>query len=50
MACTTCKQKRNIKEEIVKSGEFVSKSAILVAVIWLLLGFYGLYSLIIKLI
>ena len=29
MACTTCKQKREIKKEIIKSTEFVNKGKIL---------------------
>jgi hypothetical protein len=50
MACTTCKEKKNVKEEIIKSGEFVSKGVIWFAVIWSVLGVYGLYTLITKLI
>ncbi len=37
-----------IKEELIKSGEFVSKGIIWFAVIWSLLGGYGLITLISK--
>jgi hypothetical protein len=47
MACSSCK-KKELKEEVIKSGEFVSKGVIIFAVIWSLLGIYGLYSLITK--
>jgi hypothetical protein len=49
MACSNCKKKQNIKDEIVKSGEFVPKGIIAFTIIWFILGGYGLYSLIIKL-
>jgi hypothetical protein len=48
MACTTCKEKKDIKEEMVKSGEFIAKGVIWFAIIWTGLGLYGLYSLIHK--
>jgi hypothetical protein len=48
MSCTNCKEKRNVKEEIVKSGEFVSNGIIWFAIIWTIFGLYGLYSLIHK--
>ena len=50
MSCTSCKEKKYVKEEIIKSGEFVSKGVIWFAVIWSVLGVYGLYTLITKLI
>ena len=43
------KEKKNIKEEIVKSGEFVPKGIVIFAIVWFILGGYGLYSLVIKL-
>ena len=46
MSCKSCKDKKNIKEEIIKSGEFVSKGVIWFVVIWTLLGGYGLVKLI----
>ena len=49
MSCTSCKEKKKIKEEIVKSGEFVPKGIVIFAIVWCILGGYGLYSLIIKL-
>ncbi len=49
MSCTSCKEKKNIREEIVKSGEFVPKGIVIFTIVWFILGGYGLYSLIIKL-
>jgi len=46
MACTNCKEKKDIKEEIIKSAEFVAKRVIWFAIIWSILGLYGLISLI----
>ena len=48
MSCSSCKEKRDIKKEIIKSGEFVSKGVIWFAIIWFLLGCYGLITLISK--
>lgn len=48
MACTSCKEKRELKEEIVKSGEFISKGIIWFTIGWSLLGIYGLITLISK--
>ena len=47
MACSSCK-KKELKEEIIKSGEFVSKGVVIFTIIWSVLGIYGLYSLISK--
>ena len=48
MSCTSCKEKKNIKEELIKSGDFVPKGIVIFSIIWFILGGYGLYSLIIK--
>ena len=48
MGCTSCKEKKEIKEELIKSGEFVSKGIIWFAIGWSLLGIYGLITLISK--
>jgi hypothetical protein len=50
MGCTTCKEKSNIREEMVKSGEFIPKGVIIFMIVWSILGVYGLYTLITKLI
>jgi hypothetical protein len=47
MACSNCKKKEKM-DELMKTGEFIGKAAIWVFVIWTLLGFYGVYSLITK--
>lgn len=49
MACKDCKKKNEFKEEIVKSGNLVSKKIVVFAIVWTLIGFYGLYHLINKL-
>jgi hypothetical protein len=48
MGCTSCKEKKDIKEEMIKSGEFISKGIIWFAIGWSLLGIYGLITLISK--
>ena len=50
MACKECKKKKELKEEIIESGEFVGKGVIVFAIAWTLLGLYGLISLISKII
>jgi hypothetical protein len=47
MACSTCKKKEKM-DQLMNTGEHMSKAAIWVLVIWSLLGFYGIYSLITK--
>lgn len=47
MACSTCKKKEKM-DELMKTGEFMSKTVIWITIIWTLLGFYGVYSLITK--
>jgi hypothetical protein len=46
MACTNCKQNRKTKEEIEKSVKTIGKTAVWIAVVWMVLGVYGLISLI----
>lgn len=48
MSCSSCKQKGNFKDELEKSGSFVSKGVIIFAITWTGLGIYGLISLIQK--
>ena len=48
MACKSCKEKRDIKEEMIKSGEFIPTGIIIFAIIWTSFGIYGVYSLIHK--
>lgn len=48
MACTKCKQRNKIKEDIQNSVSSVSKTVVWVAVIWMVLGIYGLVTLISK--
>jgi hypothetical protein len=48
MACTICKEKKEFKEEIIKSGEFIGKGVIWFTIVWSLLGVYGLITLISK--
>ena len=49
MSCKSCKEKKQIREELYESTKFIENKTIVFLVIWSLLGFYGLYSLIIKL-
>ena len=50
MACSSCKKRETIKDEIKETGDFISKKIIWFALIWSILGLYGLYTLITKLI
>lgn len=50
MSCTNCKQKGNIKRDIVKSTESINTGVIVFTIVWSLLAIYGIYSLVIKLI
>ena len=50
MACTKCKEKRKLNEELAKSAEHIDKGALVFAVAWTLLGLYGLVTLVMKLI
>lgn len=49
MACSTCKKKQ-LREEVEKTTKFVSTSIVIFTIVWFLLGGYGLYTLITKLI
>jgi len=48
MACSNCKQKGKTKEEIEESVKKIGKVAIWIAFAWMVLGIYGLISLISK--
>jgi hypothetical protein len=48
MACSTCK-KKNLRDEVIKTTKFVSTGIVIFTIIWFLLGGYGLYTLITKL-
>ncbi len=48
MSCSNCKGKKDIKEKMIESGEFVNKGVIWFAIVWSLLGGYGLITLISK--
>ena len=50
MACKKCKEKKDFNDEMVNSGEFVSKYVIGFAIAWTALGIYGLITLVSKLI
>jgi hypothetical protein len=48
MACSSCKKKETFKNEIKETGDLVSKKIVWFAIIWSILGLYGLYSLVTK--
>ena len=48
MACSTCKKKQ-LRNEVEKTTQFVSTGIVVFTIIWFLLGGYGLYTLITKL-
>ena len=48
MACSSCKKKQ-LKEEVGDATKFVSTGVVIFTIIWFLLGGYGLYTLITKL-
>ena len=50
MACSNCKQKipTETKKELMKTFDGSSKLGIWLVITWTVLGFYGLYSLIVK--
>ena len=45
MSCSTCKQK-NLKTEMEDTTKFVSSGIVIFAIIWSVLGIYGLITLI----
>jgi hypothetical protein len=50
MACTNCKQngktREEIREELMKSTKVIGRIAIIISLIWMALGAYGLITLI----
>ena len=48
MGCTECKKNKTIKEEILKSTEFIQKGVTWFVIVWSLFAIYGIYSLIDK--
>jgi len=50
MACSSCKNKTNYKDDIQESVKTTQKAVIAVIIVWFLLGCYGVYSLVTKLI
>jgi hypothetical protein len=46
MACSSCKNKSNYREQIIESTKSVENGIVWFSVIWTLLALYGLYSLI----
>ncbi len=50
MACSECKKKQTIKEEILENTKFVSNAVVWFVVVWSGFAIYGIYTLITKLI
>lgn len=48
MGCSNCKKKESFKKQIYESTKNTERGVIWFAVIWFLLGVYGLYSIISK--
>lgn len=48
MGCSKCKKNQSVKDEVLKSAEFVEKGVIWFVIIWSIFGIYGFYSLIVK--
>jgi len=46
MGCSSCKQKRDIKKDLLESTESVNKGVIWFVIVWSLFAVYGIYSLI----
>jgi hypothetical protein len=46
MGCSDCKQKKNIKKDLIESSSIVNRGVLWFVIIWSLLAIYGLYSLI----
>lgn len=44
MACSNCKKRNEIKQEINQGTEFVSKGVIWFVIIWSLFALYGIYT------
>ena len=50
MACSECKKRSNIRDEIIQSSKSVEKRIVWFVIIWSIFGAYGLYCLITNLI
>ena len=48
MACSKCKEKKTLKEDLIKSTGIVSKGIVWFTIIWTIFAIYGIYSLITK--
>lgn len=48
MACKSCKEKREIKKEIIESSRFISNGVIWFVIGWSVLAIYGLVTLVSK--
>lgn len=48
MACSECKKKQSVKQDLLKSTEFVKKGVIWFIAIWSGFAIYGIYTLISK--
>lgn len=48
MACSECKKKQSVKEDLLKSTEFVQKGVMWFVAIWSGFAIYGIYTLISK--
>lgn len=44
MGCSNCKKKSDIKKELIKSSEFISRGVEIFVIIWSLFACYGIYS------
>jgi hypothetical protein len=49
MACSSCKKKNKMDSEIIKMERSISTKVFWFGVVWSMLGLYGLYTLIMKL-
>lgn len=50
MACSECKKRSNLKDDLIESSKSVEKGIVWFVIIWSIFGVYGLYCLISKLI
>jgi hypothetical protein len=44
MGCSECKKNKTIKEDLLKSTEFVQKGIIWFVLIWSIFAIYGIYT------
>ncbi len=49
MACSECKKKQSIKEDMLDNVKFVSNAVVWFVVVWSGFAIYGIYTLISKL-